>query len=89
MVLGFDKKAPRIRDAGWHFTSIADLDGIAEKLRNTAHQEYASFAETRLAVRLAKIRAGKLEPGWERCELDERFPEYIRQRQSALADVLL
>ncbi len=88
-VLRFDKKAPRLTGAGWHFTSIADAEGIAAKLRNTAHQEYADIPRGKLAKNLRRIRAGEWEEGWERCDLDDRFPAYIRRHQAELAEVLL
>ena len=45
-----------------------------------------------LKQRLSKIqrlRAGQLQLGWERCELDERFPTYLRDHRDEFEDVLL
>jgi beta-1,4-mannosyl-glycoprotein beta-1,4-N-acetylglucosaminyltransferase len=84
-----DKKATRLTNAGWHFTSIADSAGIAAKLKQGGHQEYADIPEARLANRLRRVRQGKYEEGWERFELDERFPAYIRERRSEFEDVLI
>ncbi len=81
-----------IGDAGWHFTSVNDADRIALKLDSYAHQEQqkAQFrTPEHFRQILERIRAGELEPGWERVELDERMPAYVRRNQAALADLIL
>ena len=83
------KKVRRITNAGWHFTSVADAPGIAHKLNNTAHQEFAGATLDGVRALLAEIRSGRLEPGWERVELDEKFPAYVRQNRGEFEDVLL
>ena len=88
-VLRFDKKAPRLNDAGWHFTSVADAAGIAAKLGVTAHQEHAGVKASTVAANLARMRAGELEPGWERCDLDARFPAWLRENRDQFEDLLL
>ena len=85
----FDKKVPRLSPAGWHFTSVSDASGIAEKLNNTSHQQFAGASPEAMAAILADLRAGRIETGWERCELDERFPDYLRAHRDELSDVLL
>ena len=45
--------------------------------------------EAFLAERLAAIRRGKIKKGWERCEIDQSFPECIRRRPEELADLIL
>lgn len=84
-----DKKSPRLASSGWHFTSVGDSEGLAYKLRNAAHQEHAGLQQEHFDALLARLRRGELEPGWERCELDGRFPAYIRDHQDELADLLL
>ncbi len=89
-VLRFDKKAPRLLDAGWHFTSVSDAAGIAAKMSTTAHQEHSRGVKTKaVAQSLERIRAGDLEPGWERCELDGRFPAWLRANRDQFEDLLL
>ncbi len=83
------KSAPRLNHAGWHFTSISDARGVAAKLRNTAHQDYAATTVETLDEMLSEVRAGRYQAGWERCELDGRFPACIRDRRAEFADVLL
>ena len=88
-VLRFDKKSPRLNDAGWHLTSMADATGIAAKLSITAHQEHAGVQASAVAAKLDQIRAGEFEPGWERCDLDARFPAWLRENRHQFEDLLL
>jgi hypothetical protein len=89
-VLGADKRVSRILKGGWHFTSIGGAADIVHKLKNSAHQEHAGDAETdAVGAHLAQIRSGVREPGWERVELDDRFPAYLRANRQAFEDVLL
>ena len=84
-----EKKAQRISPAGWHFTSVSDAPGIAEKLNNTSHQEFAGVSQESVAAALAELRAGRIEEGWERCELDDQFPAYLRAHPDEFEDMLL
>ena len=88
-VLRFDKKAPRVNDAGWHFTSVANAAGIAAKMRLSAHQEFSGVKAKAVAAGLNRVRAGELEEGWERCDLDDRFPAWLRQNRDQFEDLLL
>lgn len=81
---------PKIFDAGWHFTSVFDPQGIADKIQNTSHEQYKAMDEHAFTQTFEDIRLGRLEPGWERCDVDERFPAYIRQHQHGkLAHLIL
>jgi hypothetical protein len=87
-------KADCILDAGWHFTSVNDAAGIANKIRSYSHQENAekkgvAWDEGFFAERLDRIRSGELEPGWERWEIDERLPSYVRRNRDELAALIL
>jgi beta-1,4-mannosyl-glycoprotein beta-1,4-N-acetylglucosaminyltransferase len=88
-VLRFDKKSLMVTRAGWHFTSVSDASGIAAKMNITAHQEHAGVTTEAVTEILERLRAGDFEPGWERCELDERFPAYLREHRDEFEDVLL
>jgi beta-1,4-mannosyl-glycoprotein beta-1,4-N-acetylglucosaminyltransferase len=81
----------RILDAGWHFTSVGDAAQVAFKFQNYAHQEHvnANREEAGLRERLEGIRAGQMQRGWERCEIDDSFPAYVRQHQDELASIIL
>ena len=78
-----------MNDAGWHFTSVSDAAGIAAKMGSTAHQEHSRVKAKSVAASLARMRAGELEPGWERCDLDDRFPAWLRENREQFADLLL
>ena len=81
-----------VPDAGWHFTSVNDPDRIALKLGSYAHQEQAKErfrTPAHFREQLARIRAGEYEPGWERVDLDDRFPDFIQRNRSALAELIL
>lgn len=79
----------RIADAGWHFTSVGGAAAIARKLSSYAHEENdRPDAEVHYAEVLERLRAGDLEPGWERCTL-ERLPAYVRAHREEFANLLL
>ena len=79
----------RIEHAGWHFTSVGDASAIAHKMSSYSHQESGgSDGEAHYAELIARLRAGELQSGWERCDLSE-LPEYIRLNQERLADLIL
>jgi tetratricopeptide (TPR) repeat protein len=79
----------RLERAGWHFSSVGDVAAITHKLSSYSHQENVrpdSAAHT--AAALARIRAGELESGWERCDLGD-LPAYIRENRERLAPLIL
>lgn len=83
-----------ITAAGWHFTSIMDSAAVSQKMRNTAHTEHVlkdagAHAASQYDDLLAQIRNGTCEAGWERCEVDETYPAFIRERTDELAHMLL
>ena len=89
--LARSKVGQRLNDAGWHFTSVCDPQRLVAKINSYAHQERKAEWRDLDAVdrRLAEIKAGQCEKGWERAEIDERFPAYLRERQDELADLLM
>ena len=88
-LLNMPLKANRIEGAGWHFTSVGDAAAIARKLRSYSHQEnHAADNEAHYTAYLSRRRNGELEPGWERCEVDE-LPDYVRRNRDRLAHLIL
>lgn len=85
----FDKKGPRLPEAGWHFTSVLNTPDIVVKLNASSHQEHAGASQETLEGLLAQLRRGDYEPGWERWEFDERFPAYLRAHRDQFADLIL
>lgn len=79
----------RIEGAGWHFTSVGDASAIVHKMSSYSHAENERpDGEAHYATLIERLRAGELEDGWERCELDD-LPDYIRQNRERLADLIL
>ncbi len=81
--------AQRIFDAGWHFQSIETATGIATKLRSYSHQEHAGQSVKRIRGALSWIRNSGVDDGWERLEIDDRFPAYVRENAESLAAFIL
>jgi len=78
-----------IYDAGWHFTSIYDPHGLERKIKSYAHQEYAHRDRAHFEQVLEQIRNGRMEPGWERIEVDASFPPFIQRARHKLARFIL
>lgn len=78
-------------EAGWHFTSIGDSRRVVAKINSYAHQERkpAWRDEDRVARLFANIRDGQYERGWERAEIDDSFPRYVRENVEALKDLMI
>ena len=84
-----EKKIQRLSPAGWHFTSVTDASGIAAKLDNSSHQEHAGAEVHAIDGMLARIRGGEREEGWERAEIDDSYPAYLRAHLDDYADLIL
>ena len=87
-----EKAWARIEHAGWHFSSVGDAQRIAGKFANYAHQERALDPHRdslEIEKLLAELKAGRVQDGWERCEIDDSFPAYVREHQRELADIIL
>jgi hypothetical protein len=85
------KDGPMIDNAGWHFTSICDAERLVAKMNSYAHQEHRAAWRDLDEVdrRLAAIRSGQWQKGWERAEIDDALPAYVRERRDELADLLI
>ena len=85
-------EAHRIPNAGWHFTSMFDADGLSLKARSYSHQEQTKehFRSTDFFQSvLSRLRRGELDPGWERAELDDSFPTTLLRRREDFDDLIL
>ena len=85
-------EAHLVRDAGWHFTSMFDAEGLSLKVRSYAHQEHNKDhfrAASHFQPVLDRLRAGRLDPGWERAELDDSFPASLLRRRDDFGDMIL
>ena len=84
--------AGRIADAGWRFTAVADPQAIAEVVQGHPAppiRKAAAHEPTSLAGVIEALKSGRLEPGWERWEVDERFPDFVRRNRQQLAPLIL
>ena len=89
--LARQKKGLQVNWAGWHFTSVCDPGRLVAKINSYAHQERGGeWRDVDHVDRLlSQIKSGDLERGWERAEIDDSFPAYIREHQDELADLLI
>jgi hypothetical protein len=78
-----------IRDAGWHFTSIADAAGLADKCRSWAHTEWSHLDQDYFEKLLDKLNRGKLGETYVRRDLDDDMPSYLLRNRERLASLLL
>ena len=92
VLAGVHREAHLVPNSGWHFTSVFDAAGISLKVNSYAHQEHGKpefRTPEHFKTILDRLRAGQLEQGWERAELDETFPAYVRENPQAFADMIL
>ncbi|HEY5412709.1 MAG TPA: hypothetical protein VIJ94_18470, partial [Caulobacteraceae bacterium] len=89
--LARSKDSQLIKDAGWHFTSMCDPARLVAKVNSYAHQERKLDWRNLDTVdrRLSDIRDGRFEKGWERAEIDDSFPAYLREHQAELNELLI
>lgn len=67
----------RIKDAGWHFTSLNGLAAVHEKFNSFAHV-YSGVSELDLAKRILRLLEGGGRDGEYLTPFDERFPDFMR-----------
>ncbi len=83
----------KISDGGWHFTWMAGVEKIIQKLESFAHQEFnkPEFKQPEKIIDLISSGRDVLFPDrqYKTQDLDEQFPEYLRQNQDKFKDYLL
>jgi len=83
----------KISDGGWHFTWMAGVEKIIQKLESFAHQEFnkPEFKQPEKIKELISSGRDVLFPDkqYKIQDLDEQFPEYLRQNQEKFKDYLL
>jgi beta-1,4-mannosyl-glycoprotein beta-1,4-N-acetylglucosaminyltransferase len=77
----------RIKDAGWHFTSLNGLAAVYEKFNSFAHVR-DDVSELGLARRILRLLEGSGEAGEHLVPFDERFPEYLRANRDRFAHLI-
>ncbi len=96
MRLLHDRPEPEVtvaRDAGWHFTSIGDVERIALKLESYEHSEANTDENKNPEAMRRRIREGRSifsdnESRFKIVPLDESFPQYLRTHQAAFRHIL-
>ncbi len=75
--------------AGWHFTGVGAPEVVEAKIRSYSHEERSYLDRAKLEVILSELRRGESGEPWVRREIDESFPQYIRQNVKALSPYIL
>ena len=79
----------KLPDAGWHFSSIKDANGLLAKFRSSSHTDVDRFQLGELTQRLDDIRAQRGFPGFECCEIDDRMPRALRDNLDLISEHIL
>ncbi len=66
-----------------------DAAGIEDKFKSISHETLAGVSRGEISEAIGRVRTGEFDPGWERCELDERYPQYIRDNPDRFAHLIL
>ncbi len=92
-----DKRSVRVADGGWHFGYMGGMhetnpvERIGVKVKAAAHQEYNDreiLAETMDRLVLGQDIFGR-DARFERVEIDDTYPEYIRQHLDELGYLVM
>jgi beta-1,4-mannosyl-glycoprotein beta-1,4-N-acetylglucosaminyltransferase len=92
-----DKRSVRVADGGWHFGYMGGdhetnpVERIGVKVKAAAHQEYNDreiLAETMDRLILGQDIFGR-DARFERVEIDESYPEYIRENKDELSYLIM
>ena len=70
-----------LRDGGWHFSFLYDVDGIIKKISSYQHTEFDTNKIKDKTKIIEKIESGKdilnRNYNFKRINIDDRFPEYL------------
>ena len=84
------RNAQILTDGGWHFSYLLDVQGIAEKVAASAHQEFATarFTDRERIERCIRDGEDLFDRDGRRLEkvpIDDSYPAWVRQHQAELA----
>lgn len=82
-------KSSTLWDAGWHFSSVMGADDLMTKANSYSHVENASSDRGQFHGILERIRAEKGLQGFERMEVDARFPDVLRNNWARVSPFVL
>lgn len=86
---GYFRPRLALQRAGWHFTNVATPEFVETKMRSFSHEERSHIDRATVESTRSKLRRGDDKGIWVRREIDEEFPEYIRQNLKALSAFIL
>jgi hypothetical protein len=80
----------RLRNGGWHFSSLLSPEDIELKLHSYSHEEHQPGADAAAVRRVREqIRGGYRQPGFACVPIDESFPRALSERPEAYAGFIL
>jgi beta-1,4-mannosyl-glycoprotein beta-1,4-N-acetylglucosaminyltransferase len=96
MRLLHDRPEPEVtvmKDAGWHFSSIGDVERIALKLESYEHSEANTEENKNPELMRRRILEGKSifsdnQSRHEFVPIDKTFPEYLRKNQATFKHLI-
>lgn len=75
-----------LKDGGWHFSFLYDVDGIVKKISSYQHTEFDTNKIKDKTKIIEKIESGKdifnRNYNFQRINIDDRFPEYLIKNKS-------
>jgi len=84
------QKCRLIKDSGWHFSFLGDIDHIINKIESYAHQEYNNdyYKNKNRLSEMVRNAGDMLEKGmkFHYIEIDGSFPGYVIRNQKSLID---
>jgi beta-1,4-mannosyl-glycoprotein beta-1,4-N-acetylglucosaminyltransferase len=86
-----ERKIPRLKDAGWHFSWTGGIEGVQKKLRTFSHTELDT-AEMRDPQRILEAVDGGRQM-WDGAKIDyatidESFPQCVREHPEKWAHLI-
>jgi tetratricopeptide (TPR) repeat protein len=82
-------KSHDLPDAGWHFSSVRDADGLVSKFDSYSNTHLSGHGRGHFQDILARIRSAGGLDGHRRLEIDDSFPGYLRAHASELRELIL
>ena len=91
--LKYEKSINTIKNGGWHFNNLYDVEKISKKLKTFQHTEFNNNSYT--SIPIIKKKISNLEDLFGRnqkyikIEINEELPEYIRNNLGVFKDYIL
>ena len=91
--LKYEKSIDTIKNGGWHFNNLYDVEKISKKLKTFQHTEFNNNSYT--SIPIIKKKISNLEDLFGRnqkyikTEINEELPEYIRNNLGIFKDYIL